>query len=578
MKNSFDIVVVGSGIAGSALALAASQAGLKTLVVERKSHPRFVIGESTLPTTTFLLNQIAADYGVPELAQIAHYLGLREHKLGAWPKQGFWFGRHYAGRPLDPRHEHMFETLTLPNGPDVHMVRADADGFLVTLLPKYGVEYLEHTEMLDCAVSGSSLRVRLKGPDGERDVSANFIVDASGHASFFAKRHQLRDGVPRLHTNTRSMFSHFKNVPLFDELLGGCNPSFRFRRDATTMHHCIPGGWIWVIPFDNGLTSVGIQLDRRQHPLDESRSPQSEIASILERHPSIAAHLGNMEPVFPIIRTDRVQFTASSILGPGFILTPHASGFIEPLFSTGVLMTAAFISRFVPLAQRAKTTGDWDSEQFRPMERLFFTELEQVDRLVDGAIQSFRDYDLWKQFWRNWIIGTVTQFASCVLSGHAPRTRPFLYGSGIDGFRDHLKAVHELVCRPPGDEIAISAEIKARTEPWWQKLTQPVLWMSGDWSVGASTGTGVHGANHPDTTTGWLRRLADDLRPFAPEADFANAERWLSATGDKMQRQLARYHQSKTDGTDYHRAYERILNNHNPARFDYYENVGLRLR
>ncbi|MCU1279839.1 MAG: hypothetical protein JWM53_3385, partial [bacterium] len=499
MGAHFDVVVLGSGIAGSALALVLSRAGLKTLVVERKSHPRFVIGESTLPTTTFLLHQLANDYDVPELSEIAHYLGLRENGCVAWPKQGFWYGLHHEGRPLEPRHEHMFETLLLPNGPDVHMLRADADAFLVSRFAHYGVEYLDNTELTDFSPTSAGIDLRLQSAAGTRTVAASFVVDATGHASFFAKRFGLRDETPRLRTNTRSIFAHFKNVPGLDERLGGCNSAFRFRRDATTMHHCFEGGWIWVIPFDNGVTSVGFQLDRDAHPLDESITPEREVERILERYPSIQAHLGEMEAVRPVIRTDRVQFTSSSMLGDRFILAPHAAGFIEPLFSTGILLTVSFISRFVPAAQRAKATGDWSSEQFRPIEQAFFAEIQQIDHLVNGVIQSFRNYDLFKQYWRNWIIGTVTQFSTCILAGRAPEG-PVLYGAGIEGFRRHLAEAHELVCRAGGDDLALAADIKARTDKWYELLTQPVLWTTGDWTIASPEGTGVHGANQREHT------------------------------------------------------------------------------
>jgi FADH2 O2-dependent halogenase len=469
----------------------------------------------------------------------------------------------------------MFETLLLPNGPDVHMLRSDADAFLVSRFPKYGVEYEDNTELLDFSPTSAGLSLRLKGGRGEHEVAARFIVDATGHASFFAKRFGLRDEAPKLRTNTRSIFAHFKNVPPLDELLGGCNPAFRFRRDSTTMHHCFRGGWIWVIPFDSGITSVGFQLDRDIYPLDESISPETEIASFLDTYPSVRAHLGAMEPVRPVIRTDRVQFTSSSILGNGFILAPHAAGFIEPLFSTGILLTASFISRFVPAAQRAKKSGDWTSEQFRPIERAFLAEVQQIDRLVNGVIQSFRNYDLFKQYWRNWVIGTVAQFSTCVLSGRAPQTRPVLYGSGIDGFRRHLFEAHDLVCRAGTDDVALAAEIKVRTEPWYQRLTQPVLWTSGDWSIDSPEGTGVHGANQRETTTAWLEHLASDLAPIEPEVRFSHAERWLTNTGAKVTKQLERYRQSRADGTDFSRAYQRILDNQNPARFDYYEYMGL---
>lgn len=575
MSNSFDVVVVGSGIAGSALALVLRRAGLSTLVLERKSHPRFVIGESTLPTTTFLLNQLAADYGVPELAEIAHYLGLRERGCAAWPKQGFWYGLHHEERPLEPRHEHMFETLTLPNGPDVHMLRADADAFLVSRFAAYDVAYEDNTELVDFAATPTGATVRVRGPRGERTIDCRLVVDATGHASFFAKRFGLRDEPARMHTNTRTIFGHFADVPPLDELYGGCNSAFRFRRDATTMHHCFRGGWTWVIPFDNGITSVGFQFDRRIHPLDERITPEEELARLLDRHPSMKAHLGKMRPVRPIIRTDRVQFTSRTILGDRFVLTPHAAGFIEPLFSTGILLTASFISRFVPAVQRAKQTGDWSTEQFRPIERAFFAEVEQIDWLVNGMIQSFRNYELFKQYWRNWIIGTVTQFSTCILAGRAPATRPVLYGSGIDGFRRHLSEAHDLICASADDDLALAAEIKARTEPWWEKLTQPVLWTSGDFSISSPVGTGVHGANQPERSAMWLERLSHELLPHEPEVRFANAQRWLEHTGKKLAVQLERYRRSRDEGGDFHRGYQRILDNQNRDRFDYYEYMGL---
>lgn len=123
--------------------------------------------------------------------------------------------------------------------------------------------------------------------------------------------------------------------------------------------------------------------------------------------------------------------------------------------------------------------------------------------------------------------------------------------------------------------MALAAEIKVRTEPWYQRLTQPVLWTSGDWSIDSPEGTGVHGANQRETTTAWLEHLASDLAPIEPEVRFSHAERWLTNTGAKVTKQLERYRQSRADGTDFSRAYQRILDNQNPARFDYYEYMGL---
>jgi FADH2 O2-dependent halogenase len=573
--DQYDVIVVGSGIAGSITALVLQQIGCKTLVVERKTHPRFVIGESTIPTTALLLRHLASTYKIPELAQLAHYLWLRENGCAAWPKQHFWYGVHREGALLEPRHESLFETLTLPVGPDVHMLRADADAFLASRLAPYGVDYLENTEILDFQTEPGGIRVRIDGPQGNREVRARFLVDASGHASFLAKRFGLRDEEARLRTNTRSIFGHFEGVHELDDTLGGLNTEYRFRRSAGTMHHCFPGGWIWVIPFDNGVTSVGFQLDRRMYPLDERVTPEAEIGAILDRYPSVKAHLGDMKPVRPLIRADRVQFTSKSILGEGFILTPHAAAFIEPLFSTGIVLTLAFVSRFAVAAREALAAQDWNVERFRFIERTFFAEVEQIDRLVNGTIQSFRHYDVFKQYWRNWIISTLTQFGTCILANGTTRESPMLYAAGIRDFPQELELMHEMVCRTDADPEVLARQLKERIDPWWERLCMPTLWTEDNFSVGSDRSVCVRGGDTHEPRTLWLEKLSRDLAYLDPAIEIGHAEKWLENFAGVHQSQLDRYRSSQREGTDFHRAYDRILANQNPATFDYAGIVGL---
>jgi tetracycline 7-halogenase / FADH2 O2-dependent halogenase len=462
IRPSYDIVILGSGVAGSSTALVTRRLGLSTLVIERDSHPRFAIGESTVPATTLGYDYLARTYKIPEFHWIAHYLGLKKIGCAAWPKQQFWFAQHYEGTPLRPNEELMLETLPLPLGPDVHFVRADVDGYLVSRFAAYGVDYVDHTKVVDFqggAKEGVCLRVEM--PDGPREVRARLVVDASGHASFLANRFHLRDPEPRLHTNTRTIFGHFRNVPSLETILGKPNPAFRLTRIGGTQHHCFRGGWVWVIPFDNGITSVGFVLDPRVHP-DIGKPPEEEIRSLLERFPTIKAHLGKMEPVRKLTKTGRVQFTSKTILGDGFILTPHAAGFIDALFSTGLTFTQSFISRFAPLAKRALSKRQFTMDEFRPVDTAFRTEIETVDRLVSGTIRSFGHYDTFKQYWRIWSFGTIMQYFGLAVADHANAEGcTLIFGSAIATWRDAIRRMHETVFSQEHGDDLLAGRLKA---------------------------------------------------------------------------------------------------------------------
>jgi tetracycline 7-halogenase / FADH2 O2-dependent halogenase len=445
VQQQYDVVIVGSGIAGSILALTLSRVGCRVLVVEKGKHPRFTIGESTVPTMTLGMRQLAERYGVPELADVCHYLGLKKRGLTGYPKRHFWFGLHHPHQEIVPGEEIVLDTFPLPVGPDIHMLRADVDGFLVSRFADYGVDYLDMTEVVDFEHAAGANRLLLRTPHGDEAIVAKLAVDASGHASFFAERFGLRERPCRFHTKTRAIFGHFRDVGPLDNALGSRPHPFRYQRDSGTMQHCFDGGWIWVIPFDDGVTSVGFMLDPERFPLDPNVSPEAEIESIMDRFPSVRAHLGQMTPIRPLVRSGRVQFSCRNIVGDGFVLTPHAAAFIDPLFSTGMLLTVTFINRLVPLIEQAMKDDDFSADRFRPLEEAFFKEIDLVDLAVSGMIASFRDFEMFRQYWRIWVQASAYQyFASAGMPSGTPVV-PYVYGAGLKSWRETVAAMHEVV-------------------------------------------------------------------------------------------------------------------------------------
>jgi FADH2 O2-dependent halogenase len=482
LDKEYDCLVIGSGIAGSISALCMAQCQIKTLVVEEKSHPRFAIGESTVPTTSFGLYRLSKTYRVPELRLISHYLGLKQLGCTAWPKQSFHFAVHQDGVPLPRGHEAMLVTLPLPIGPDVHMLRADVDGLLVSRFPAYGVDYTDHTSVVGLEHDSRGVTITLAQGAETRAVRARFVLDCSGHQSFLAKRYQLRDSDSRLKTNTRTIFSHFTGIPPLDDVLGSRCPEFGRIRDTATIHHCFEGGWIWVIRFDSGVVSVGVTLDREVYP-DNDRPAEEEFRAFIARFPTVHAHLGRAEAIRPYTKTGRIQFSSRTTVGERFMLSPHAAGFVDPLFSSGINLTQAFITRFVPEIRKAMKEDDFRPERFTPIDRAYQDELDTIDQIVHGMFKAYRHFDVFKQFWRCWVYATAAQDVCRIAYDPTSCDGPTrLYGAGLPKWRRHLTAMHEtLVARHRDDPQDVAHQLKALMD------SVPELFLRANWEIGSDT-------------------------------------------------------------------------------------------
>ena len=136
MQAAFDVAIVGSGFAGSLLALVARRLGLSVLLLEKGSHPRFAIGESTSPLANLLLEELATRYALPRLLPFAKWGSWRRAypEVSCGLKRGFSFFHHAEGRPFAnaPDRQDQLLVAASPNDEvaDTHWYRPEFDAFL----------------------------------------------------------------------------------------------------------------------------------------------------------------------------------------------------------------------------------------------------------------------------------------------------------------------------------------------------------------------------------------------------------------------------------------------------------------
>src|SRR5215204_5521386 len=165
MMRSCGVAIVGSGFAGSLLARVLAVLGYDVMLIERGTHPRFAIGESTTPLANLSLERIATRYGLADCWRLAshgrwlaHHPGLRRGL-----KRGFTFYRHHPGEPFADRGLDS-ERLLVAASPeetfsDTHWLRADVDHHFVRRAVAAGVEYLDRTELTAADFGGDAARL-----------------------------------------------------------------------------------------------------------------------------------------------------------------------------------------------------------------------------------------------------------------------------------------------------------------------------------------------------------------------------------------------------------------------------------
>src|SRR5437588_7766930 len=215
MRRRFDVAILGSGIAGSMLGAVLARNGLSVLVVDAGSHPRFAIGESTIPYTLVALRTIAERYGVPEIKTLATFDNCtRIIGRTCGVKKHFGFLLHHEGQAQDPREVNQFNTPRLLHEA-THLYRQDTDAYLLYVAVQYGCIVRQNLRVADLEFDDAG--VVLHGVAGE-EYRARYVVDASGFRSPLADKLSLREDPCRFKHHSRSMWNHVVDIARTDDL------------------------------------------------------------------------------------------------------------------------------------------------------------------------------------------------------------------------------------------------------------------------------------------------------------------------------------------------------------------------
>jgi len=514
-----DIAVMGAGFSGSLIAMLVRQIGLRPVLIDRGSHPRFAVGESSTPVANLILEGLAQRYDLPRLAPLANYASWKRTypQIVCGLKRGFSYFHHTLGHDFQPRKDRSNELLvaaSLSNeDADTHWLRSDFDQFLAEEVVRMGIPYFPLTSIDQLCSRGLGWELNgtthSRGTGAGNDAStpstsipsepiritADFLIDASGEGGFLAKQLGIPTHPEELKTRSRGLYSHFRNVARWGDVYaarGGDLKGHPYPCDDAALHHVFDGGWMWVLPFDNGVTSAGFALDPDRFPRETSGSPEAEWQAMMTRLPAVARQFAEAEPIVPWRQTGRMQRRLSQSAGPSWVMLPNTTAFHDPLHSTGNTFTLVGIERLIGIIERCwkriaspqatqldSNSGDLVhsidsprrqsgtenrrtilrtelSEELRRYDELVQQEVEFIDLIVSGSYAGFREFE-------RMIALSMFYFAAAIWSEEERRAGRVAQGAAyLSANRPELRTALNRATRDLRDPEVTSAELMDR--------------------------------------------------------------------------------------------------------------------
>ncbi len=374
-----DVLVIGGGPAGSTVAPFLAEKGYKVVMLEKARHPRFHIGESLLPANLPLFERMGIADEVKAIGMV---------------KPGAEF--------VSPHHEmsqvfHFAEAWD-KSMPYAYQVKRDEfDTILIRNAASKGVEVHEgcRAKVVDFQADDSVV-VRALHDDGrEQEWHARFLVDASGRDTFLANRFQIKHRNPK--HNSSAIYGHFAGAKRHEGSAEGNITIFWFEH-----------GWFWFIPMMNDVTSIGMVTWPYYMKTKGDRSLEQFLMDGIAMCPALAMRLKDATLTNKVEATGNFSYVSERNHGKNYVMLGDAYAFIDPVFSSGVLLAmnsgviaaeaidtclktpakaAAALKRFDQLMQHGPKEFSWFIYRVtNPIMRDFFMYPKNIFRVKEALL------------------------------------------------------------------------------------------------------------------------------------------------------------------------------------------------
>ena len=334
MSEKIDVLVIGAGPAGSIAAAMIHKSGLSVRVVEREKFPRFVIGESLLPRCM----EVLEDTDMIEVIKAKKF----QEKFGA----KFMKDDNVSDFNFSDQFSDGWKWTW-------QVQRAEFDLALISEVERRGVRVDFETTVTAIEFfpdESSSTTVQHKDNTTET-INARFIIDASGYGRVIPRLFKLDK--PSNLDPRKSIFAHVTDAHR--------NSLDEPNRIIAVMY--APGVWTWVIPFSNGITSLGFVGSFEF--FESIEGDQSEkFRKCIQGNEYLKKRFGDASWVFEPRKLEAWSATTDKFYGPGFVLTGNVTEFLDPIFSSGVMFAtvSSHLASKMVIRKLKGETINWDED------------------------------------------------------------------------------------------------------------------------------------------------------------------------------------------------------------------------
>jgi flavin-dependent dehydrogenase len=355
-EQNYDALIIGAGPAGCAAAAILAEYGHRVLILEREKFPRYHIGESLLPFTFQPLQRLGLIDKMRRSAFVKKY-SVQFVSPSGRASQPFYFFNRYDRDTVAQTWQ---------------VLRSEFDQMLLDNAREKGAQALEQTAVTELLKEGPCVvGVRARTGDGPvAEYRAPITLDCSGKEAFCAVRNQWRIKDPFL--NKIAVWTYYEGAQRDEGIDAG----------ATTVAYVPEKGWFWYIPQHNDRVSVGVVAEGKYLTREGVKQPEAIFQREVAQNQWIAQHLAVGRQAGPYYLTSEYTHHSRHCGTDGLLLAGDAFAFLDPVFSSGVMLALKSGTLAGEEAHKAIVERDFSAKRFSDYAAYLRAGVENMRRLV----------------------------------------------------------------------------------------------------------------------------------------------------------------------------------------------------